>query len=47
MAEDQQVQRKVAMAFMAHPDDMEFGSAGTVAKWVRPPRAPTSPPRVS
>lgn len=26
---------KVAMVIMAHPDDAEFGSAGTVAVWVR------------
>src|SRR6185437_13267756 len=27
-------QNKVAMVFMAHPDDAEFGSAGTTATWV-------------
>jgi LmbE family N-acetylglucosaminyl deacetylase len=27
-------QNKVAMVFMAHPDDGEFGSAGTTAVWV-------------
>jgi LmbE family N-acetylglucosaminyl deacetylase len=26
---------KVGMAIMAHPDDSEFGSAGTIAKWIR------------
>lgn len=26
---------KVAMVIMAHPDDAEFGSAGTVAAWAR------------
>jgi LmbE family N-acetylglucosaminyl deacetylase len=31
----EEIERKVAMAIMAHPDDSEFGSAGTVAKWVR------------
>jgi LmbE family N-acetylglucosaminyl deacetylase len=31
----EQEQNKVAMVVMAHPDDAEFGSAGTVAKWVR------------
>ena len=29
-----QDQPKVAMVIMAHPDDAEFGSAGTVATWV-------------
>jgi LmbE family N-acetylglucosaminyl deacetylase len=28
-------ERKVGMAIMAHPDDYEFGAAGTIAKWVR------------
>jgi LmbE family N-acetylglucosaminyl deacetylase len=31
----EQEQNKVAMVVMAHPDDAEFGSAGTVAKWAR------------
>ena len=30
-----QESRKVGMVIMAHPDDAEFGSAGTVARWVR------------
>lgn len=28
-------ERRVAMVVMAHPDDAEFGCAGTVAAWVR------------
>ena len=28
-------QNKVAMVIVAHPDDAEFGAAGTVATWVR------------
>jgi LmbE family N-acetylglucosaminyl deacetylase len=28
-------ERKVGMAIMAHPDDYEFGAAGTIAKWIR------------
>src|SRR3954453_10221051 len=28
-------QQRVALVFMAHPDDAEFGCAGTVAAWVR------------
>jgi LmbE family N-acetylglucosaminyl deacetylase len=32
---DEQVQQKVAMVIVAHPDDAEFGSAGTIATWVR------------
>src|SRR2546426_11336454 len=28
-------QSKIAMVIMAHPDDAEFGCAGTVALWVR------------
>jgi LmbE family N-acetylglucosaminyl deacetylase len=28
-------ERRAAMVIMAHPDDAEFGSAGTVATWVR------------
>jgi len=31
--EQEQVEKKVAMAIVAHPDDAEFGCAGTVAKW--------------
>lgn len=30
----EQEQTKVAMVIMAHPDDAEFGAAGTVAIWV-------------
>jgi len=29
------VERRVALVIMAHPDDAEFGCAGTVAAWVR------------
>jgi LmbE family N-acetylglucosaminyl deacetylase len=32
---EQQQQNKVAMVIVAHPDDAEFGAAGTVAKWVQ------------
>src|SRR5438874_10974732 len=35
VSEQQQEQKKVAMVIVAHPDDAEFGAAGTVAKWVR------------
>ena len=31
---EQQEQAKVAMVIFAHPDDAEFGAAGTAAKWV-------------
>ena len=31
----EEITNKVAMVIMAHPDDAEFGCAGTVAKWVR------------
>lgn len=31
----EQSQQKVAMVVMAHPDDAEFSSAGTVAGWVK------------
>ena len=31
----EQTQPKVAMVVMAHPDDAEFGCAGTVALWAR------------
>ncbi len=31
----EQEQNKVAMVIIAHPDDAEFGAAGTVATWVR------------
>ena len=30
-----QEQQRVAMVIMAHPDDAEFGCAGTVAGWAR------------
>ena len=33
MLEDSEVQR--ALCVMAHPDDVDFGSAGTVAAWVK------------
>jgi LmbE family N-acetylglucosaminyl deacetylase len=32
--EDEQEQKNVAMVIVAHPDDAEFGAAGTVATWV-------------
>ncbi len=32
---NEQEQNKVAMVIVAHPDDAEFGCAGTVALWVR------------
>ncbi len=35
MSEQEQEQNKVAMVIVAHPDDAEFGAAGTVATWVR------------
>lgn len=31
----EEIERKVGMAIMAHPDDYEFGAAGTIAKWIR------------
>src|ERR1700730_17702931 len=31
----EEIQNKVAMVIMAHPDDAEFSTAGTGAKWVR------------
>ena len=31
----EQEQNKVAMVIVAHPDDAEFGAAGTVAAWVK------------
>src|SRR6187549_425581 len=31
----EQEQQRVAMVIMAHPDDAEFGCAGTVAAWAR------------
>ncbi|HEX9439120.1 MAG TPA: PIG-L family deacetylase, partial [Roseiflexaceae bacterium] len=30
-----QEQQRVAMVIVAHPDDAEFGCAGTVATWAR------------
>ncbi|HEU4792499.1 MAG TPA: PIG-L family deacetylase, partial [Nitrolancea sp.] len=30
-----EVQRGVALVIVAHPDDAEFGCAGTVAAWAR------------
>ncbi|MBC8161612.1 MAG: PIG-L family deacetylase [Roseiflexaceae bacterium] len=30
-----ETQQQIAMVVMAHPDDAEFGCAGTVASWVR------------
>lgn len=33
--EQEQVERQVAMVFVAHPDDAEFGCGGTVAVWAR------------
>ena len=35
MSEQKQEQNKVAMVIVAHPDDAEFGTAGTVAILVR------------
>jgi len=35
MSEEQQEQYKVAMVIVAHPDDAEFGAAGTIARWVQ------------
>ncbi len=29
------LERKAGMAIMAHPDDYEFGAAGTIAKWIQ------------
>ena len=31
----EQIENKVAMVIIAHPDDAEFGAAGTVAAWAR------------
>ncbi len=31
----EEIERKVGMAIMAHPDDYEFGAAGSIAKWIR------------
>ncbi len=31
----EELENKVAMVIMAHPDDAEFSCAGTVAKWVK------------
>ncbi len=33
--EDKTNNQKVVMVIAAHPDDSEFGSGGTIAKWVR------------
>ncbi|HEU5423739.1 MAG TPA: PIG-L deacetylase family protein [Nitrolancea sp.] len=33
--EQEPEERKVAMVVVAHPDDAEFGSAGTLAKWAK------------
>jgi LmbE family N-acetylglucosaminyl deacetylase len=35
VSEQDQEQNKVAMVIVAHPDDAEFGCAGTVALWAR------------
>ena len=35
MVVDTQGRPKRLMAISAHPDDMEFGCAGTIAKWIR------------
>jgi LmbE family N-acetylglucosaminyl deacetylase len=35
VSEQKQEQNKVAMVIVAHPDDAEFGAAGTVATWAR------------
>ena len=35
MSEQTQEQNKVAMVIVAHPDDAEFGAAGTAATWAR------------
>lgn len=35
MSEQAQEQNKVALVIVAHPDDAEFGAAGTAAKWVQ------------
>ena len=35
MSEQEHEQNKVAMVIVAHPDDAEFGAAGTIATWVR------------
>jgi LmbE family N-acetylglucosaminyl deacetylase len=35
VSEQEQEQNKVAMVIVAHPDDAEFGTAGTVATLVR------------
>ena len=33
--EDQTENKQIVMVIAAHPDDSEFGSGGTIAKWVR------------
>jgi LmbE family N-acetylglucosaminyl deacetylase len=35
LSEGQKEQNNIAMVIVAHPDDAEFGAAGTVAKWVQ------------
>lgn len=35
MSDQEQEQKKIAMAIVAHPDDAEFAVAGSVATWVR------------
>ncbi len=35
MSEQEHERNKVAMVIVAHPDDAEFGAAGTIATWVR------------
>ena len=35
MNDQEHEQNKAAMLIVAHPDDAEFGAAGTIATWVR------------